>query len=532
MGACWGPTTRRTSVVPADSIKFVDIGNNHLGFGKAFLCAHKNCKRCEMKFSFVAPAPSADTPNMVTSAWPPLGILYCAEVMMKEGIEVSVLDQGAKGYTLKQTLNWVKKEDPDILGFSVLGSSMKEAMKIAESTKWENPKVTIVLGNYHPTFNAERILRKYPSVDVIVRGEGEFTSLELAKCLDRGNALEKVEGITFRKNGEIVSTAERPLIKNIDTLPFPDRELLDTEYTSIIYGLKVATKRFNTIVSSRGCPFRCSFCGCRKFARGMWRPRSVENIMKELEYLQSEGYEQFLFVDDNFTLNLKRVVKLCRMIRKEGMDIEWFCDSRVDNCRYDVFREMVKAGCRIVYFGVESANQRILDYYKKGITPDKSRSAVRKARKAGVDIIVGSFIVGAPDETRREVENTLKFALELDIDVPQLNILGAFTGTDLWSDMVAKGLINEDELWETGAYASQVSPYAVPFEELRSMVYDYFKGFVLRPRLILTEVLRTVTSSFRFAGVVHNLARINSIIDTVTEGIRYDMASQPGDVNS
>jgi len=247
--------------------------------------------------------------------------------------------------------------------------------------------------------------------------------------------------------------------------------------------------------------------------------------MKELEYLQSEGYEQFLFVDDNFTLNQKRIVKLCRMIRKEGMDIEWFCDSRVDNCKYEVFREMVKAGCRILYFGVESANQRILDYYKKGITPDESRSALRKARKAGVDIIVGSFIVGAPDETRKEVENTLKFVLELDIDVPQLNILGAFTGTDLWNDLVTKGFIDEDKLWETGAYVSQVSPYAVPFEELRSMVYGYFKGFVLRPRLILTEAFRTAKSPFRFSGLVHNLARINSIIDTVTEGVRYDMAS-------
>jgi len=473
----------------------------------------------------MTPPPSADTPSMVTSAWPPLGILYCAGILMKEGIEVSVLDPGAIGYSPKESLNWVKKEDPDILGFSVLGSSMKEAIKIAELAKSENPNLTIVLGNYHPTFNAERILRKYPYVDVIVRGEGEYTSLELAKRLERGDSLEKVEGITFRNNGEIVSTADRPLIRNVDALPFPNRELLNTEYTSIIYGLKVATKKFNTIVSSRGCPFRCSFCGCRKFARGLWRPRSVENIIEELEYLQSEGYEQFLFVDDNFTLNQKRVVKLCRMMRKEGMDIQWFCDSRVDNCRYDVFREMVKAGCRILYFGIESANQRILDYYKKGITPDESRSAVRKARKAGVDIIVGSFIVGAPDETRREVENTLKFALELDIDVPQLNILGAFTGTDLWSDMVAKGFIDEEKLWETGAYASQVSPHAVPFEELRTMVYDYFKGFVLRPRVILTEALRTVKSPFRLAGVFHNLIRINSIIDTVTEGVRLDMAS-------
>ncbi len=183
---------------------------------------------------------------------------------------------------------------------------------------------------------------------------------------------------------------------------------------------------------------------------------------------------------------------------------------------------MVKAGCRILYFGAESANQRILDYYKKGITPDDSRSAVQKARKAGIDVIVGSFILGAPDETKREIQNTLRFAHELDIDVPQLNILGAFTGTDLWSDLVAKGFVDEDQLWETGVYVPKVSPYAVPFEEIRSMIYDYFRAFYLRPKLLLTEILRTMKSSYRFAGLINNMARLNRIIDTVKQGVLLD----------
>jgi radical SAM superfamily enzyme YgiQ (UPF0313 family) len=475
-----------------------------------------------MKFSFVNPSPSADTPGMVTSAWPPLGMLYIAGILMRDGIEVTILDQAIKNVTVDQSIRWVKKENPDIVGFSICGSSAREAFKAASTVKTEMPDVTVVLGNYHATFNAERILRKYPSIDVIVRGEGEYTCRDLVKCLEKKRPLKEVEGITFRSKGEIVSTPDRPLIKSIDELPFPDRSLMNAEYTSLIHGVRAATKRFTTVVSSRGCPFQCAFCGCRKFARGVWRPRSVENIVKELEYLKSEGYEQFLFVDDNFTLNTKRVVKLCQRMRKDKLNMEWFCDSRVDHVSYDMFREMVRAGCKILYFGIESANQRILDYYKKGINPEQSRSAVNKARKAGMDVIVGSFIVGAPDETRKEIQTTLRFAHELDIDVPQLNVLGAFTGTDLWKEVVSKGWVDEETMWETGAYVANISPHAVPFQEIRLMVYEYFKAFYLRPEFLAKEILQTSKSSYRLTGFVYNVARLSEILENVQRGIRLE----------
>jgi len=473
-----------------------------------------------MKFSFINPSPSPETPDMVVTAWPPLGMLYIAEILLANGIEVSILDQAARRFSMKQTLDWVKKEDPDIVGFSVLNSSAKEAAFLAECVKKENPNATIVFGNYHATFNAERILKKYPSIDVIVRGEGELTGLDLAKCVEKKGNLEDVKGITFRKDGKIVSTPDRPLIKDVDSLSFPNRDLVGAEYSSTIYGVKVASKKFTTIVSSRGCPFQCTFCACRKFARGLWRPRTVENIIKEIEMLKSMGYEQFLFVDDNFTLNIKRVVEFCRRLRKEKLDIEWFCDSRVDNCKYDMLREMVKAGCRTVYFGVESANQRILDYYKKGITPEESEKAIANARKAGVDVVVGSFIVGAPDETRQEIENTLKFASKLDIDIPQLNILSGIVGTELWTELVSKGYVDEEQYWETGFYVPRVSPHAVPFEEINRMIYEYFIAFYLRPRTLLAEILRTFKSSYRLSVMAENLPKINSILRTVTEGIQ------------
>jgi anaerobic magnesium-protoporphyrin IX monomethyl ester cyclase len=474
-----------------------------------------------MKFSFISPSLMPGETDMCTAAWPPLGMLYIAGILSRAGIEVTLLDQQIRGFSTELVLSWIKKEDPDVLGFSVLQSSSRQAAKIAELAKSWNPNISVIMGNYHASFNDERILKKYPCVDVVVRGEGEYTSLELVKTLEKGKDLRQVKGITFRNHGDIVSTPDRPLIDNIDKLPFPDRNLTNAEYTSTIFGVKVATRKFTTVLSSRGCSYDCKFCGCRNFVGGIWRPRSVENIMKELRMLRSQGYEEILFVDDNFTLNRKRVRKLCQEIRKEELDIRWFCDSRVNNCEYDMFRDMVRAGCSSVYFGIESANQRILNYYRKGITPGQSNNAVSKARKAGVDIIVGSFIVGAPDETRAEIKNTLDFAKKLDIDVPSLNVLGAITGTGVWNDLVTEGYISTDECWEDSVYVPNVSPKAVPFKEISSMIYEHFREFVLRPELIVKELLRTAMSSYRFSVILGNIPRINSVMNDIRRGVRF-----------
>jgi radical SAM superfamily enzyme YgiQ (UPF0313 family) len=170
---------------------------------------------------------------------------------------------------------------------------------------------------------------------------------------------------------------------------------------------------------------------------------------------------------------------------------------------------------------MESANQRILDFYRKGITPDQSVNAVRKARKAGVDFIVGSFIVGAPDETRSEVENTLDFAQKLDIDMPSFSVLGAISGTEIWKNLVTRGLINEDECWEKGVYVPNVSPSTVSFEEIRSMIYDHFREFYLRPKQLLKEIVRTFISPYRIEVFLANVPRIKTIANELRQGVRY-----------
>lgn len=474
----------------------------------------------EMKFSFINASPNEDLGERerrkAINSFPPLGILYLAAVLKGQGIEVSVLDQPAKGFTKKETVKWVEKEDPDVLGFSTFASSGRTAALISNEVKRKNPNIVIMFGNHYATFNSERILRKYPSVDIIVRGEGENTIIDLVRCLrERKDKLKNVQGITFRNKKSVVSTPDRPLINNLDCLPFPDRKLIDTEYHCTIVGANAASKKFTSIVSSRGCAYRCRFCSCRQFSRGKWRPRSVQDTIEELHFLASEGYKQFIFVDDCFTLNRNRVIKLCRRMRKERLDMEWICEGRVDNCSYEMLKETARANCKILYFGIESANQRILNYYNKQITRQQSKTVVKTSRKAGIDVIIGSFIVGAPDETKEEIQNTIKFAEQIPIDFPQFNILGAYPGTDIWNELEMKELLGNGEHWETGIAVSEICPNAVPLREIRKMVHEAFYHFIRRPSFVLTQIARTLRSPYRMNVVLNNLSRIGRIRENV-----------------
>jgi anaerobic magnesium-protoporphyrin IX monomethyl ester cyclase len=472
-----------------------------------------------MKFSFVNPGPNPELPiedvKKMVGAAPPLGMLYIATYLREEGIDVSILDETTHGFSLKGTLDWVKKEDPDILGFSTCSSSGRKAALIAEKVKEENPNIITVFGNFYATFNAERILKKYPFVDVIVRGEGEYTSLELAKCLEKKSFLKKVLGINFRENKKIISTPDRSLIRDIDSLPFPDREMLDFEYHNTTAGIVVAPKKFSSFVTSRGCVFHCRFCGCRRLARDLWRSRSVKNIVEELHLLSSQGYKQFLFVDDNFTLNPKRVIKICRRLKKERVDVEFFAEGRVDHCPENMLREMARANCKMMYFGIENASQKVLDYYDKRTNAKQAVDAVRKARKAGIDVIVTSFILGAPHETRRDIQNTLKFARKLQVDIPQFNILATFPGTDIWEELKTQGVLDEEKHWETGVLVPEVSPHSVPCEEIEQMIHEGYQRFFIRPDYIVKELVRIGTSSYRLDVLLSNLKRANTVAESV-----------------
>lgn len=434
--------------------------------------------------------------------YPPLGICYISSVLKRENYKVDIIDQAGIGYNLEQINNWIKKKDPDIIGFSTLtnsGSGKNAAMISKVIRKW-NPNVKIIFGNRHATVNDYRILEKYPEVDVCVLNEGEITFLELVEAYEKNLSLKNIKGITYRNNGKIIRNEKRKIIQDLDEIPFPDRKSLNIEYTGSYANIEFAPEGFTSIVSSRGCPYKCSFCyGSR--GEG-FRTRSVENILEEILYLESEGYSFINFVDDNFTLSQKRVIKLCQLMRKNKIDIDWICEGRVNQVSDQMLNEMQRANCRIMCFGVESANQRILNYYNKGITPEQSLKAVKKAHKAKIPIILGSFIVGAPGETYEEIYNTLKFAQKLGVDFPLFNLLGTMPGNDIWDELVAKGYLDADKYWEIGVHVPDIDPNGVPTEIISNMILEMLKRFFGNLSYLSKFLIRTISIPYRLRNTL------------------------------
>lgn len=448
--------------------------------------------------------------------WIPLGLVYLGTVLKEHGFSIKLLDAAAHRYDLAKILQWIEHVNPDIVGISAMTMSFLASIHLAKAIKGWNPNIKIVLGHYHPTIEAENIIQKYSEiVDYCVRGEGEQIFLNLSRFLEENPERDPVDikGLTFKDAyKKIISTPNPSLIMDLDKIPFPDRTLIDFEYKWSFAGFEVLNSKFTTMLSSRGCPYNCTYCACSKFARRKWRPRSPENIIEEMAIIQDQGYTELSFIDDNFTLNSKRVIKLCELMKKERIDINWHTDGRVDQISQDMLDWMHHAGCRSIWYGFESANQRILDLYNKKTKVTQFHDAIRAARKAKIDIIVGLFMMGAPTETLEEIRNTIHFALTADLDLPFFNIVDIYSGIKLWQDYVDRGVISpydivmvkqgeivfEVERWETTTNVMELSLPRKKYEFLLNEIQEAYKSFFSfkRAPLLLKQTLRMMKSRF------------------------------------
>ena len=451
-------------------------------------------------------------PFEIRAVAPPLGILYIAAVLRNEGVEVSIIDQPAEGSSDHTLIKRIISMNPDIVGFTILSTNCFNSAEAAKKIKESSPEIATIFGGPHATINAERILKKYSCIDYVMRGEGEYATLAFVNSIEKDGDLNEIDGLCFRKNGRMI-IKESNVIEDLDTIPFVPYDMIEGNQYGNICGMHV--DRVATILTSRGCPYSCTFCAVSSLSKGKCRFRSPENVINEIENLISRGFRNIVINDDNFTLNQRRVVKFCELIRNRGLQFNWLCEGRVDDADLDTYRKMAKAGCKLIYFGIENANEKILEYYNKRINPRQSKMAVEKARKAGIDIIIGTFILGAPNESLTDIGNTIKFASGLEIDFPQFNILSVRAGTKLWANFVKDGYIDEEEDWDGQIFVSDIHPNCVPKNLIQKKINEAYRSFTRRPSWILKETSRLFKSSFRRDILWHNLDRIDQVIQEI-----------------
>jgi anaerobic magnesium-protoporphyrin IX monomethyl ester cyclase len=337
---------------------------------------------------------------------PPLGLAYIAGALEKEGVDVQVLDLLVAQYSPQTLQKRLREYQPHFVAATCSTLNYHIASRILRVCKNSDTNLTTLIGGPHVSFAATEVMEEAPWIDVVVRGEGERTLVDLLDALATGKDLARVPGIAYRNNGDAVLTSPRPLIKELDGLPLPARHLLPlSKYRAL--------KAPCTVITSRGCPFGCIFCSAPKmFGRGV-RFRDPKAVVDEIEMINRElGFRQINVVDDTFTVKEQHVQSICEGVMDRGLNIQWSVYSRVDTVTPRLLRLMKVAGCSCVCFGLESGSQKILDNIKKGITVAQSKQAVRMAKEAGMEVMV-SFLLGLPGENGRTAQQSVRLAEEL-----------------------------------------------------------------------------------------------------------------------
>ena len=438
-----------------------------------------------MKVLLVNPPPPKGALSEELQA-PHIGLAYLAAVLERAGHKAWVIDShplGLEGLRLLPVIARAIK--PDVVGVTATTYTVNQAYEAIRALKREVPWARVLMGGPHVTFmDAEALSTGL--VDAVVRGEGEETLLEVLERFEEGRGLEGVRGVSYvDSDGRIRREPDRPLIEDLDSLPFPSYDHLPLDaYRS--FGFKPTLP----ILTSRGCPFRCKFCVSWKIYRGRYRQRSPKNVVDEIEHhVERYRVTDFSFVDDLFTLNKRRVKEICREIRERGLEISWGCSARVDTVDADLLREMRRAGCHTIYFGVESGSQRILNAMGKGFTSSKTEEAFKLCRELGLST-VASVILFWPDETREEVKETIRFVKRLDADIAQFCIATPFPGTDLFEDLRARGMLR---VLDWSKYDIVTPVFETPQFSARYMVRLWKQAYItfyLRPSYIAKQLAK------------------------------------------
>jgi radical SAM superfamily enzyme YgiQ (UPF0313 family) len=439
-----------------------------------------------VKILLISPAHIIKAGNIwknINRALPPLGLAAIGAFLEQKGFTVKILDVGAQNIGEDSLREEMKNFVPDFTGITSTTVLIDAALNIASICKDAFPGTKIVFGGVHPTIAPEEVL-KNDFVDYVIRREGEYAFHELAAQ----KPLAGILGLSYKANGAILHNAERPFIADLDNLPHPAYHLLP------IKNYRPSTANYKrlpaiSIMSSRGCPGRCTFCYTGTCGT-VTRFRSPARIIEEIEFLQRDyGIREISFYDDTFTANRANVLELCALIEKKKIDITFSCMSRIDMVDFELLKKLKRAGCHQIGYGVESASLEIMKNIKKPVSLEKVHRVFSDTRRAGLDAR-GMFMFGNPGETAESMAATLRLALSLKCDMAVFNITTPYPGTEMFAWAKKNGfLLTED--WSRYDLSRSVMRLPTVSPEAVNSFYHYaYKRFYLRPGFLLRRLFK------------------------------------------
>jgi len=426
----------------------------------------------------------------------PIWLSYATGVLENEGFKVKLIDAPARGLDEEDIKKIVKQFNPNLIVIDTSTPSIYNDVKVGKTIKEITDSFVILVG-MHPSALPEQTLKISEKIDAVARHEYDYTIRDLASTLESEKKLETVKGITFRNNGEIIPNQDRPFIENLDEIPFVS-EVYKKHLRIEDYFYSANLHPVITILSGRGCVYRCAFCVWPEvFSGHKYRFRSVKNVVDELEYIKNEfpQVKEIFLEDDTLTVNLKRCRELSDLIVKRKLDITFSCNSRAE-ADFITLKKLKEAGCRLFCVGFESGVQRILDNIHKRITIKKIKQFMKDAKKAGI-LVHGCFILGMPGDTKETVMKTIEFAKELNPDTAQFFPLMVYPGTEAYEWAKKNGyLVTEDfSKWLTaeGQHNTLVSRPGLSNRELVELCDQARREFFLRPDYIFYKIRQMIT---------------------------------------
>ena len=415
---------------------------------------------------------------------PPYGIIQLAAFLENEvkNVGIEILDCNAEQVDWREMEKRIVSSNPDIVASSSLATCNTYVVaRTLETAKKVNPNILTITGGQHFTASAEESLKEYPELDVIVRGEGEQTLTEIMTKLEENKPLQKIRGISFRHNGQIIHNPCRPLIENLEQLPYPGYHLVKNTMDKYHFAVMAeGGSRFALIEGSRGCSHECSFCTQWRHWQGKWRLKTPKRIADEMEFCHTNFGSKFVWLtDDNFGGGT-RANDLAEEIINNGTADEktWFVQARCDDIirNREALPKLRKSGLTWVLLGVENTEPSALEAFRKGITPEEARMAVKLLKENGI-FAHAMFIIGGRKDTAKSIDKLREFVNELDPDLVMFSALTPFPGTEIFEEAKRNGWI-EDVNWSHYDMVHAIMPTeTLSRAEVQKQLYECYRSF-------------------------------------------------------